>query len=168
LVFTSAIFDPLVLNIENFMLVLRPSQIHSYGCYTTEPIRKRTLIIEYVGEPLSYEEADDLYDNFDNTYLFGLDGGKKIIDGFGVAAFVNHSCQPNCETDQIGGRMWIIALRDIAAGEELTYDYCLYDGEDDAPCYCGAKRCRGSMYSRAHMRKLKKKREKAAAALATA
>jgi SET domain-containing protein len=54
-----------------------------------------------------------------------------------VAAFVNHSCEPNCETDQIRGKMWIIALRDIEAGEELTYDYNLYDGEDDAPCLCG-------------------------------
>jgi len=48
----------------------------------------------------------------------------------------------------------------------LTYDYNLYDGEEDAPCFCGAKRCRGSLYSRAHLRKLAKKRAKAAAAAA--
>jgi len=60
--------------------------------------------------------------------------------------------------------MWIIALRDIEPGEELTYDYCLYDGEDDAPCLCGTKRCRGSLYSATHLRKLRKKREKTAAA----
>jgi hypothetical protein len=138
-------------------LVIRKSAIHSFGCYTTKRIRKGTLIVEYVGEHLSYDEADDLYDEFPNTYLFGLDGG------YGVAAFVNHSCRPNCETDQIAGKMWIIALRDIESGEELTYDYNLYDGEDDAPCLCGARRCRGSLYSSSHLRKLKKKREKAAA-----
>ena len=147
-------------------LVLRQSRIHSYGCYTTRPIRKGTLIIEYIGEYLTYEQADDLYDDFENTYLFGLDGGKMIIDGFGVAAFVNHSCKPNCETDQIAGKMWIIALRDIEAGEELTYDYNLFDGEEDAPCRCGAKRCRGSLYSSAHLRKIAKKRAKKAAAAA--
>lgn len=148
---------------DRFMpLEIRKSAIHSFGCYTTKRIRKGTLVVEYVGERLSYEEADDLYDPFPNTYLFGLDGGKRIIDGYGVAAFVNHSCKPNCETDQIAGKMWIIALRDIEPGEELTYDYNLYDGEDDAPCYCGAKRCRGSLYSAAHLRTLKKKREKAA------
>ncbi len=97
-------------------LILRQSRIHSYGCYTTRPIRKGNLVVEYVGEYLTYEQADDLYDNFPNTYLFGLDGGKRIIDGYGVAAFVNHSCKPNCETDQIRGKMWIIALRDIEAG----------------------------------------------------
>jgi uncharacterized protein len=148
-------------------LILRQSRIHSYGCYTTRPIRKGALIVEYVGEYLTYEQADDLYDHFPNTYLFGLDGGKRIIDGYGVAAFVNHSCKPNCETDQIRGKMWIIALRDIESGEELTYDYNLYDGEDDAPCLCGAQRCRGSLYSATHLRKLAKKRAKAAVALAT-
>ncbi len=146
-------------------LIIRQSRIHSYGCYTTRPIRKGTLIVEYVGEQLTHEQADDLYDDFQSTYLFGLDGGKRIIDGYGVAAFVNHSCKPNCETDQIRGKMWIIAQRDIAAGEELTYDYNLYDGDQDAPCLCGAKRCRGSLYSSAHLRKLAKKRAKAAAAV---
>jgi len=152
-----------LLKSRTMTLILRLSRIHSYGCYTTRPIRKGKLIVEYVGEHLTYEQADDLYDNFPNTYLFGLDGGKRIIDGYGVAAFVNHSCKPNCETDQIRGKMWIIALRDIEAGEELTYDYNLYDGEDDAPCLCGARRCRGSLYSATHLRKLAKKRAKVAA-----
>jgi hypothetical protein len=134
-------------------LVIRQSRIHSFGCYTTRPIRKGTLIVEYVGEHLTTEQADDLYDDFPNTYLFGLDGGKRIIDGFGVAAFINHCCRPNCE---------------IEVGEELTYDYNLYDGEDDAPCLCGSKRCRGSLYSASHLRKLAKKRAKAAAAAASA
>ena len=93
----------------------------------------------------------------------------RCAQTFGVAAFVNHSCKPNCETDQIGGKMWIIALRDIQPGEELTYDYNLFDGEEDAPCRCGAKRCRGSLYSSAHLRKIAKKRaKKAAAAVAMA
>jgi hypothetical protein len=58
--------------------------------------------------------------------------------------------------------MWVLALRDIEAGEELTYDYNLYDGEDDAPCMCGTPRCRGSLYSASHLRKLAKKRAKTA------
>jgi len=145
-------------------LVLRQSRIHSYGCYTTQPIRKGTLIVEYVGEPLTCEQAEDLYDDFENTYLFGLDGGKRIIDGYGVAAFVNHSCKPNCETDQIRGKMWIIALRDIEAGEELTYDYNLYDGDDDdeAVCRCGAKECRGSMYGDEELERRAKEKANAA------
>jgi hypothetical protein len=81
-----------------------------------------------------------------------------VIDGFGMAAFVNHSCNPNCESDQFGDHIWIVALRDIEAGEELTYDYCLWDGEpgDEAPCYCGASNCRGTMYSEEEIARQKK------------
>jgi SET domain-containing protein len=148
-------------------LVIRQSRIHSRGCYTTHPIRKGTLIIEYVGDRLTNEQAEDLYDDSPYTYLFSLDSGKHVVDGFGVAAFVNHSCDPNCETDQIRGKIWIIALRDIQPGEELTYDYNLFDGDDDAPCLCGAKRCRGSLYSRSHLRKLERIRAKQALAHAS-
>ena len=91
-----------------------------------------------------------------------------IIDGHGTAAFINHCCDANCETDEIDERVWIIAARDIEAGEELTYDYNLYDGEDDAPCLCGSKRCRGSLYSATHLRRLAKKRAKAAAVAVSA
>ena len=58
-------------------------------------------------------------------------------------------CDPNCEADENKGRVWIIAIRDIEAGEELTYDYNLYDGDldDPSPCSCGTPDCRGSMYS---------------------
>jgi len=142
-------------------LTIRPSHIHSYGCYTTHAIRKGTLIVEYVGERLSNSQADDLYDGIAQTYLFGLDNGKQVVDGYGVAAFINHSCRPNCETDQIRGKIWVISMRDIQSGEELTYDYNLFDGEDAAPCFCGARRCRGSLYSREHLRKLERLRMKA-------
>ena len=66
-----------------------------------------------------------------------------------MAMFINHSCDANCETSEEDGRVWIKAIRKIAAGEEITYDYCLYDGGDDeAICNCGAKNCRGTMYSK--------------------
>src|SRR5690242_16870505 len=100
-------------------LVIRRSPIDSYGCYTTHRIRKGARVVEYVGERLTSSQADDLYDNVPQTYLFGLDNGKQVVDGYGVAAFINHSCRPNCETDQIRGKIWVIALRDIEAGEEL-------------------------------------------------
>jgi uncharacterized protein len=130
-------------------LVIRHSRIDSEGCHTTAPIRKGTFIIEYTGPRITNKQADALYDDHPRTYLFGLTDGKHVIDGEGVAAFINHSCDPNCEADEIKGRVWIVASRDIEAGEELTYDYSLYDGDldDPSPCFCGASTCRGSMYS---------------------
>jgi hypothetical protein len=145
-------------------LVIRNSRIHRSGCYTTAPIRKRTHIVEYTGPYLTTDEADELYEDREETYLYGLSDGKTVIDGDGIAAFVNHCCDPNCEIDEIDGHVWIIALRNIKPNEELTYDYNLYDGDDDAPCYCGARNCRGSMYSEEELAKKKaaaKKKKKA-------
>ncbi len=142
-------------------LIIRSSQIHGAGCYTTTRIRKGTYIVEYSGPQLTNEEADERYADKEQTFLFGLSDGKTVIDGQGVAAFINHSCNPNCETDEIDGRIWIVAKRDIAAGEELSYDYNLYDGDGNAPCSCGAQNCRGSMYSPAELRK-RRRRQKSA------
>jgi len=129
-------------------LIIRSSAIHAAGCYTTEPIKNHTRVVEYTGPRISKDQADEKYENSPTTYLFGVGDGSKVIDGHGIAMFINHSCDPNCETDEIRGRVWIKAIRDIAAGEELTYDYNLYDGdEDEASCNCGAAACRKSMYS---------------------
>jgi hypothetical protein len=136
-------------------LVLRNSKIDSEGCHTTAPIKKGALIVEYTGPRITIKQADAFYDDHPQTYLFGLSDGKHVIDGEGVAAFINHSCDANCEADEIKGRVWIIAARNIAAGEELTYDYNLYDGDldDPSPCSCGAENCRGSMYSEEELAK---------------
>lgn len=130
-------------------LIIRSSSLHGAGVYTSASIAKDTRVLEYTGPRLPVKRADGLYAEGDVTYLFGMDGGKTVIDGFGMAAFVNHSCDPNCESDQVDGRVWIIALRDIAAGEELTYDYNIYDAEpgEDVSCHCGAANCRGTMVS---------------------
>jgi SET domain-containing protein len=139
-------------------LIIRSSDIHAAGCYTTSDIRKGTLIVEYTGPRISKEQGDEIYENRQTTYLFGLRDGKEVIDGHGVAMFINHSCDPNCETDEIDNRVWIIAIRNIKAGEELTYDYMLYDGDEDdpAPCYCGSSNCRGTMYSENEIRRQKR------------
>ena len=87
-----------------------------------------------------------------------------------MGAYLNHSCDPNCEVDELKNRVWILAIRNIAAGEELLWDYNLYDDDDPAPCHCGSAKCRGTMYSREWMAKLRraarKKAEKRAAARA--
>lgn len=141
-------------------LQIRSSPIHREGIYTTTPIGKGTRIVEYTGERITIAEADRRYDGHEITYLFGLSDGKHIIDGNGIAALINHSCDGNCETDEIRGRVWIIAARNIRAGEELTYDYSLYDGDGDSPCRCGARGCRGSLYSEEELAKRKKSRKK--------
>ena len=146
-------------------LIVRSSAIHAAGCYTTTPVKKGERIAEYTGRRIGKEEADALYTNYPVTYLFGLGSGEVVIDGFCTAMFINHSCDGNAETSEDeDARVWITALRDIPAGAEITYDYCLYDGGDDpCTCYCGAPNCRGSMYSPAEIKRRKAEARKAAA-----
>lgn len=145
-------------------LIIRSSAIHAAGCYTTTPIQKGTHVVEYTGPIIDKDEADLRYEGKPITYLFGIGDGTRVIDGHGTAMFINHSCDANCETEEIEGHVWIVALRDITAGEELCYDYRLYDGgEEDAVCNCGAASCRGSMFSPEELRRRKKLQRKATA-----
>jgi uncharacterized protein len=145
-------------------LVVRPSPIHSVGVYTTTPIRKGSRVVEYDGERITPEEANRRYEGASSTYLYGMDDGKTVIDGHGLGAYLNHSCDPNCEIVETRKRAWLLAIRNIAAGEELVWDYNLYDDDTPAPCYCGSRKCRGTMYSpewAAKMRRRESRRKKA-------
>lgn len=145
-------------------LVIRSSDIHAAGCYTLDPIAKGSQIAEYDGPRIPKAVADERYGGRPVTYLFGFGEEGDVIDGFGTAMFINHSCSANCESEEREERIFISATRDIKAGEELVYDYHLYDSDldDEAPCHCGSPGCRGTMYSEAELTrraKLLKRRE---------
>jgi SET domain-containing protein len=120
-------------------------------------------VVEYDGPRFSKEEADDRYQDRFITYLFSTGRGGEVIDGFGTAMFINHSCDPNCETENFDGRIWVVAARDILPGEELTYEYNLHDSDDDdADCYCGSAKCRGTMFSKDEVKRRARKARQAA------
>jgi SET domain-containing protein len=147
-------------------LIIRSSSIHAAGCYTTRAIKKGERVCEYDGPRFTKDEADERYKDRDITYLFSSGDDGTVIDGFGTAMFINHSCDPNCESADVDGRVFITAIRNIAAGEELTYEYNLHDSdEEDQNCYCGAKQCRGTMFSEDEMKKRARKARLAANAL---
>ncbi|MEO6983192.1 MAG: SET domain-containing protein-lysine N-methyltransferase [Edaphobacter sp.] len=142
-------------------LIVRSSSIHAAGCYTTRPFRKGARVCEYDGPRFTKNEADKRYKDRFITYLFSCGDDGLVIDGFGTAMFINHSCEPNCETEDVDGRIFVMAIRDIAAGEELTYEYNLYDSDgEDGSCYCGAGKCRGTMFSVSEVARRRKKAAK--------
>src|SRR5579883_2087632 len=137
---------------------VRGSRVHGLGAFALRRIRKGTRIIEYLGERVSHQEADRRYESKDandaHTFLFIVDS-KTVIDA-GVdgndARFLNHSCNPNCESVIENRRVFIEAIRTIEPGEEMTYDYQIQREEDDPPgidevfaCHCGFPQCRGTM-----------------------
>ena len=140
------------------LLEVRDSTLHGLGVFAAHRIRKGTRIIEYLGERVSHAEADRRYEHKvaedAHTFLFIVDSRTVIdagVDG-NEARFVNHACDPNCESVIEDRRVFIEALRAIEPGEELTYDYQIQRESDDPPdidaifaCCCGSERCRGSM-----------------------
>ena len=132
---------------------VRESGVHGHGVYAMQSIPKGTRIIEYTGQRVSWEAAPN-DENDPHTFNFGLDNGEVINPEIGGnnARWINHSCDANCEAVEEDDRIFIDALRDIQAGEELFYDYAL---EIDEPiteeskkrfaCYCHSPHCRGTM-----------------------
>jgi SET domain-containing protein len=135
---------------------VRRSGVHGKGVFAVAPIPKGDVIIEYKGEVISWPEAlrRHPHDPTDpnHTFYFHIDD-QNVIDakyGGNAARWINHACAPNCEADEIDGRVFIKALRKLQPGEEL--DYGLTIDERYTPklkkqyaCRCGAKACRGTM-----------------------
>ena len=136
---------------------IKESKIHNKGIYATKDIPKGTRIIEYVGNKVLKHESDEISDReiekaksnpetHGAVYIFTLNN-KYDINGnvsWNTARLINHSCDPNCESDIINGKVWIIASKNIKQGEELGYDYG-YDIEnyEEHICKCGSKNCVG-------------------------
>ena len=139
-------------------IAVRRSGVHGRGVFVTVQIAAGARVIEYKGERITWDEAlrrhphDPEHPN--HTFYFALDDGMVIDGKIGgnQARWINHSCKPNCEADEVDGRVFILTLRDIQAGEELFYDYGLVLDErhtkklkKEYACYCGHARCRGTM-----------------------
>jgi len=136
----------------------RRSGVHGKGVFALHDIAEGETIIEYVGEIITWKEAlrRHPHDPKDpnHTFYFHVDE-DRVIDakhGGNSSRWINHSCDPNCEADENEGRVFIKAMRNIRAGEELNYDYGLVIDERytpklkaQYPCWCGAKDCRGTL-----------------------
>ncbi len=143
------------------------SPIHNNGLFAAKTIPAGTQVIEYVGEKItkkeSYLRAVVRVDQAQRSgaaavFIFELNS-KHDVDGsvrWNPARMINHSCQPNCETRIIKGHIWIVALREIEPGEELSYDYG-YDIEhwEEHPCRCGHPDCVGYIVRHDQRKKLK-------------
>lgn len=112
------------------------------GLFTLSPLKKGDFVIEYTGEKISSDEADDR----GGKYLFTINK-KLVLDGKDrkhTARYINHSCRPNCEAevDEDEEKVNIYAKKNIEAGEELTYNYGKeYWNEYIKPFGCKCEKC---------------------------
>ncbi len=137
---------------------MRKSRIHGNGVFATRAIPAGKRLVEYKGQRITWKQADTRYpdepDGPSHTFLFSVNE-KIVIDANregNVARWINHSCEPNCETTEDDGRIFIESIRDIKAGEELSYEYNITFDERHTKalkarygCICGTKACRGTL-----------------------
>ena len=130
--------------------VIRPSPIEGKGLFARRRIARGEIVAIKGGHILDRRALARVKSRIAESYI-------QIADGFFIGAataaevrrnklFINHSCAPNVG---ILGQIVFVAMRDVRAGEELTYDWAM---EENAPartrCRCGAPRCRGVLTGR--------------------
>jgi len=124
---------------------LEESPIHGLGLFANTHIPAGTRIVEYVGEKITKAESLRRCQS-GNEYIFALDS-ETDLDGsveWNQARWVNNSCEPNCVARLLDDQVWIIALRDIGSGDEITFNYSYdLDNYQEHPCHCGAATCVG-------------------------
>jgi hypothetical protein len=127
---------------HHFKIVKVKKGLSGLGLFAGEDIKKGEIIIEYIGNILTAEEADK---KTTSQYLFEINR-NKTIDGtprWNTARYANHSCAPNAESDIKKGRVFVIAVKNIKNGEEIVYDYGEEFCEEHIKphgCRCIAKR----------------------------
>jgi SET domain-containing protein len=132
------------------------------GLFAEKPIKKGTLIIQYRGRKMRADKADEL----DTRYVYEINS-RWSVDGSArsnIARYGNHSCRPNAESDTRGHTIFIRATRNIAPGDEITYDY----GSDYfkafiKPVGCLCPKCIAKRKAERAEKRLKAKRAKARA-----
>ena len=143
---------------SNRRIQTRRSGVHGKGVFAVQDIAEGEVIIEYVGEIISWAEAQRRHPHDpqdpNHTFYFHIDEDHVIdaLYGGNSSRWINHACDANCEADEVDGRIFIKALRNIHAGEELNYDYGLIIDERytpklkaEYPCWCGTQKCRGTL-----------------------
>ncbi|MES2154640.1 MAG: SET domain-containing protein-lysine N-methyltransferase [bacterium] len=138
-------------------VVVRRSNVHGRGLFAARDFRKGERVLEYGGVKVPKKEGDRRTDaqwktgrvyTFELSRRFDIDGSPR----WNLARLANQSCDPSCEAENDGGwHIWIVALRHIRKGEEITYDYNFPMMDPPPRCRCGSPKCRGYMVGEEHV-----------------
>jgi SET domain-containing protein len=142
-------------------VVVRGSRVHGRGLFARRAMPAGARVIEYVGEKITKAESERrTLAQWDAGRVYTFELNKRYdVDGaplWNRARYANHGCDPNCETEVVRGHIWLVAIRDIAEGAEITYDYNFPVDEDLVPCRCGARTCRGYIVGEDQLAKLRR------------
>ncbi|HET9642718.1 MAG TPA: SET domain-containing protein-lysine N-methyltransferase [Burkholderiaceae bacterium] len=137
---------------------VRRSGVHGKGVFALRPMAKGEIVAEYKGEVITWAEAQRRHPHDpsdpNHTFYFHIDD-NHVIDGTyngNSSKWINHACDPNCEAEEVDGRIFIRTLKAVKPGDELFFDYGLIIDErytaklkKQFACLCGSPKCRGTM-----------------------
>ena len=132
---------------QKFRVDVGPSAIDGQGAFAAEPIPARRKIGEIRGESISVREARQRARGLARIMIVEV-SERRAIDAAASTdplRFTNHSCAPNAVLRIRQGRVEFYAMRDVAAGEELTVDYGESHHGGKLACRCGSPRCAGRL-----------------------
>ena len=115
------------------------------GLFTNKPIKKDELVLDFTNGPGKYFNTWNAYlhEAKGSHYIIQVDDDRYLVavDGPSTGDYINHSCEPNVG---VKGSVTFVAMRDIEAGEEIAFDYCMTEAfyYYRLKCFCGAKSCR--------------------------
>jgi len=122
------------------------SAINGLGVFAARPFPESAIVLP-IDDSRIVDEIHPLIPGDDPRHCDYLEAGKVVLMQ-PPERHINHSCEPNSYVKTMSASRQVIALRDIAAGEEITYDYCINGGGDTIwSCDCGAARCRRQIHS---------------------
>jgi hypothetical protein len=125
---------------------LAASSVHGTGVFAREAIPRGHPVLR-IDDSRVVDEAHPLQEGEHEYHRDWLANGTVVLM-MPPERHINHCCDPNTFVRTINGVRWVFALRDIAAGEEITYDYCINSGGDTVwTCTCGSARCRHTIHS---------------------
>jgi len=112
-----------------------------HGVYALEPIAKGTVVAMFGGTVVTSEQLEDVSEELKSLSIQVEEDLFLVSTVIGPGDHFNHSCNPNVGMD---GQIGLIAMRDIATGEEVTFDYAMCDSApyDEFDCMCDAEDCR--------------------------
>jgi len=141
---------------------VRRSGVHGRGLFAARDIGIGERVLQYGGLKISKKESDKRTDaqwgrgrvyTFELNKQYDLDGSPP----WNLARLANHSCDPNCESVNDRGRaVWIVSIRNIRRGDEISYDYNFPLVDPPPVCRCGSPKCRGYIIGKEYTPKLRR------------
>jgi len=119
------------------------SPIHGRGVFAVDPLKPGEIVLK-IDDSRVVTEADPLdpEKGEQEHHCDYLAGGKTVLMQE-PERFINHGCDPNVFVRTVAGDRYVVALKEIRPGDEITYDYCLNgDGDTEWFCRCGSPACR--------------------------